>query len=55
MGRPQPSQVLRPIIQLQPMDMIGIDGLGPISPISNPGGHKYILIVVDYFTRYAWA
>jgi hypothetical protein len=35
------------------MDMIGIDGLGPISPVS--GEHKYILIVVDYFTRYAWA
>jgi len=33
--------------------MIGIDGLGPISPASD--GHKYILIVVDYFTRYAWA
>jgi hypothetical protein len=37
------------------MDMIGIDGLGPISPISEPDGSRYILIVVDYFTRYAWA
>jgi hypothetical protein len=35
------------------MDMIGIDGLGPISPVSD--NFKYILIVVDYFTRYAWA
>src|SRR4030081_1613641 len=35
------------------MDMIGIDGLGPISPMS--GEHKYILIVGGYFTRYAWA
>jgi hypothetical protein len=35
------------------MDMIGMDGLGPISPVS--GEHKYVLIAVDYFTRYAWA
>jgi len=42
-----------PDVQLQPLDVIGIDGLGPISPASD--GHKYILIVVDYFTRYAWA
>jgi len=33
--------------------MIGIDGLGPISLASNR--HKYILIVVDYFTQYVWA
>jgi len=33
--------------------MIGIDGLGPVLPGCD--GHKYILIVVDYFTRYAWA
>jgi len=52
-GRKRPSQVPRPIVQLRPMDMIGIDGLGPISPVS--GDFKYILIVVDYFTRYAWA
>jgi len=53
-GGRRPSQIPRPIIQLQPMDMIRIDGLGPISPESNPGGHRYILILVDYFTRYTW-
>ena len=36
------------------MDMIRIDNLGPISPESNSGGYRYILIVVDYFTRYSW-
>jgi len=46
-----PSKIPRPIVQLQPMDMIGIHSLGPISPESNPGGHRYILIAVDYFTR----
>jgi len=52
-GRKCPSQVPRRVVQLQPLDMIGIDGLGPISLASD--GRKYILIVVDYFTRYAWA
>jgi len=33
--------------------MIGIDGFGPISPTSE--GNNYILIAVDYFTRYTWA
>ena len=35
------------------MDMMGIDGLGPISPASHR--NNYILIAVDYFTGYAWA
>jgi len=52
-GHKHPSQVPRPVVQVQPLDMIGIDGLGLISLASD--GHKYILIVVDYFTRYAWA
>jgi len=52
-GRLQ-SQIPRPIIQLQPIDMIGIDSLGPFSPESNPGGHRYTLIAMDYFTRYPW-
>ena len=51
--RPTPSQVPTSIIQVRPMDMMGIDGLGPISPSSR--GNNYILIAVDYFTRYAWA
>lgn len=34
--------------------MIGIDFVGPISPISK-GGRKYILIAVDYFSRFLFA
>jgi len=52
-ARPTPSQILTSIIQVRRMDMMGIDGLGPISPASH--GNNYILIAVDYFTRYAWA
>ena len=42
---------LKTVLNLQPMDMLGIDFVGPIRPASNPGGKKYILIVVDYFSR----
>ena len=52
-ARPTPSQTPTSIVQVRPMDMMGIDGLGPISPASH--GNNYILIAVDYFTRYAWA
>jgi len=36
------------------MDMMGIDGLKPISP-SLQGNNYHILIAVNYFTRYTWA
>lgn len=35
--------------------MIGMDWLGPISPACAITGHQYILILVDYFSRSAWA
>lgn len=44
---------LRTILNLQPMDMLGMDFVGPIRPESQ--GKKYILIVVDYFSRYMLA
>ena len=40
-----------PILELQPFDMIGIDYIGPIAPISHDGC-RYICVVVDYFTRF---
>jgi hypothetical protein len=49
-----PSQQIKPVVRLRPMDMIGLDFLGPISPVSS-SGCKYVLIAVDYFSRYAWA
>jgi len=52
-ARPTPSQIPMSIIQERPMDMMGIYGLGPILPASH--GNNYILIAIDYFTRYAWA
>jgi hypothetical protein len=52
-ARSTPSQVPKTIVQVRPMDMMGMDGLGPISPTSQ--GNSYILIAVDYFTRYTWA
>lgn len=35
--------------------MIGMDWLGPISPACAITGHQYILILVDYFSRFTWA
>ena len=34
--------------------MIGIDFLGPIKPACSATGHKYILLVIDYYTRFVW-
>ena len=38
-----------------PMTMIGMDFMGPISPACTATGAIYILLVVDYFTRFIWA
>lgn len=45
---------LSPITQLQPMDMIGMDFIGPFNPVTNGDG-KYVIIAVNYFSRYLWA
>lgn len=39
----------------EPMQMIGMDWLGPISPACSITGHQYILIPVDYFSRFTLA
>ena len=54
MGPLKPSAGVRPIVQLRPMDMVGLDFIGPISPMSE-NGSQYIVILVDYFTRHLWA
>ena len=46
---------LKTIPNVQPMDMLGIDFVGPISPHAINTGSRYILIVVDYFSRYLFA
>ena len=53
-GPLRPSAGIRPIVHLQPMDMIGLDFIGPISPVSE-SGNRYIVILVDYFTRHVFA
>lgn len=42
---------LRTILSIQPMDMMGIDFIGPISPMSR-NGFRYIIVAVDYFSRF---
>lgn len=54
LGPLRPSANLVPVMQLQPMDMLGIDFIGPFNPISENGG-KFIIVAVDYFSRYVWA
>ena len=46
---------IRPILQLQPNDMWGIDYIGPITPSCETTGSRYILIIVDYFSRFLFA
>ena len=36
------------------MDMLGLDFVGPITPAAE-SGNRYIVILVDYFTRYMFA
>jgi len=54
-GPLRPSAGLLPIIQLQPLDMLGIDFIGPITPITAENHCQYIVIAVDYFTRFTFA
>ena len=49
MGPLKPSAGIRPIVQLKPMDMVGMNFIGPIAPASG-NGNNYIGILVDYFT-----
>jgi hypothetical protein len=54
-GPKKPSQLQKPILHLQPLDMIGIDYLGPFNPVCAGTNSKYVVLVVDYFSRFAWA
>jgi len=50
----QKSGQLRSILQFEPMDMIGMDYVGPISPPCKVTGYSYILVVINYFSRFLW-
>lgn len=43
---------IRRIVQMRPMDMWGMDYIGPINPPCAATGARYILIIVDYFSRF---
>jgi hypothetical protein len=42
------------VLELQPLDLMAIDFMGPISP-RGPNGEKYITVIVGYAIRYCWA
>ena len=46
----KPSKAYTPVIHLQPMDVIGMDYIGPITP-QGTNSERYILIGIDYMTR----
>jgi len=46
---------IKPIIQFRPMDMVRMDFVGPISPSCQVTGSVYILVVIDYFSRFLFA
>ena len=54
LGPLRPTRGLLLIIQLQPLDMIGIDYIGPFRPIALTGT-RYVVIAVDYFSRFLFA
>ena len=54
LGPLQPSTGIWPIVHLQPMDVLGMDVIRPIAPVTS-AGNRYIVILVDYFTRYMFA
>lgn len=41
------------VTRLNPWELVGMDYIGPISP-AGPNGARYILVVVDYFSRWAF-
>lgn len=52
-GPTKRSEPMKPVLTYDPFDMLGIDFIGPLDLTSR--GNRYILHVVDYFTRYSWA
>ena len=45
---------MRSVLQFSPMDMVGMDFIGPINPPCEATGATYILLVVDYFSRFVF-
>lgn len=54
-GPKKKSTNIRPILRFHPYSMVGMDFLGPIKPVCTVTGYKYVLVIVDYFSRFVWA
>ena len=54
MGPVRPSTGIKPVVHLQPFDMVGLDFIGQITPTSERG-NRFIIIMVDYFSRFLFA
>ena len=48
----QRSQLLHPIVTHRPFQLMAMDFIGPLQR-STPAGQKYILHIMDYFSRYS--
>lgn len=48
----KPAGKLQPITTTSPNEMLGVDIVGPF-PSSNPQRYEYLLVCVDYFSRWA--
>jgi hypothetical protein len=46
---------LKPIAQFWPMDMLAMDYFGPISSACKGSGARYILVMLDYYSRFVFA
>jgi len=51
-GPLRPSGNLLPVLQLAPFNMVGIDFMGPIVPVTEGTQRRYVIVMVDYFTGY---
>ena len=49
-----PPKKLQPLSAPWPFSMWGIDLIGPISPKAS-NGHRFILVAIDYFTKWVEA
>lgn len=49
------STIVQPILKFHPFAMLGMDFLDPISPRYQATGAAYVLVVIDYFSRFVWA
>ena len=49
------SVKLRPILSFAHWAMVGMDWIGTIWPPCEVTGWRYILVVIEYFSRFIWA